>query len=233
MGLLAKDDQGRYYQPNRQSDSVQRNLTAEEQLQEALQRQQKPEADDSGTDKVPDLAPELHEMATNFVQSTDNLTVTSATREIIDTGGLSDQTVTSIATQMGLEPDEVRNRATALNNALLSQARDLTAAHIGTPEAADDVFAWAREHAPSLLRDAIQDHVNNEQSGGYARLARAYLEVLPERNPEMILNSPDAKARDIKRDHNGVITVAIEGAGRVEWRVAVRQGLIAPRWRMD
>jgi len=63
-----------------------------------------------------------------------------------------------------------------------------------------------------------------------AELAGEYMASLLETNPDLNLNSADAKARGVQREQNGTITVKIANVGRMEWRAAIKGGFIGPKF---
>lgn len=235
-GYLAKDEHGGYYQPGREgTHSSRQQQPASQVTQQHQQRQELPKQDETpAAEKAPDLSQESNGLVTELVSKVANVSVTQAVREMTSGEPLSENSIGQLATQLGVEPEEVQRRASALNAEFTKQANDIMTKHAsGEPEGADDVFAWARDHAPTLLKQAVNDHVHYSKSDGYQRLYQAYIEALPEHFPNVILNSADAKYWGVQREPNGAITVQIPGRGRMEWKYAVRRGFISPKpwWR--
>ena len=192
---------------------------------EAPKPQQQPKANEAPQPtKVPDLDPEYHQIASDFGSKVGNMVQTSAVADMLDSrGALSPETTAQIAGAMGLEPGEVRERASKLYEAFRQQAFK-----VAGPNAAA-AFAWAETNEPEMLRNAAKEHIEQESSAGYARVVDAWTKSLPYHSPALILQSPDAKAIGARREPNGDITIVHPELGRVSWAVALRMGAIAPR----
>ncbi len=75
------------------------------------------------------------------------------------------------------------------------------------------VLDWARTNKTDALRSAAREQVNSGSLDGYAALSRQYMAALPDIDPNLILSSPDAEARGVRRVRNGSITLDIPQAG--------------------
>jgi hypothetical protein len=150
----------------------------------------------------------------------------SAIHALVNTGSLPEALVATLAGTMGVEASKVNEIAATLTAAFSKQA----AAAIG-PAAANAIWAWARGNQPAALKDAMVRHANQGTTRGYADLASAYYAALADTKEGrgVILGATDAAAKGIFEDRAGRVWVTIPGAGRVEWKVAVKQGLINPR----
>lgn len=132
-----------------------------------------------------------------------------------------------LATSLGVSPEEVGSRVNTLKAAFETQAR----AAVGNG-AAEDVFNWARESAPKELRAAMLERVNQGTTTGYKALASKFYETLGDtaKGREMIMGSRDAADRGVTQDQRtGKLYVMLPQVGKVEWKVAVRQGFISPK----
>src|SRR5439155_25143686 len=97
-------------------------------------------------------------------------------------------------------------------------------------KAADpDVLDWANRSSREALSKAVMNQVNSGSLSGYHDLTRSYMENLDTIDPGQILDSVDAKAREVRMEKEGRITLHVPGMGRVDWKVAVRAGVIGPK----
>jgi hypothetical protein len=144
----------------------------------------------------------------------------SLSRELIETGALSQEGLNIAAQKLGITPEEASARATQLHSAFHEQASRAVG------PASDEVFSWARANAPNELRRAITEQVNNGTTKGYAALNAKFVENLDTLHPQLLLESTATKALNVRKESDGKITVELPKLGRVSWRVAVRSGLL-------
>lgn len=142
----------------------------------------------------------------------------SGVRTMIDNGVLTEDITNRMATQMGLTPQQITEKAAQLDKAFRDQA-----ARVVGPNS-EAVFQWARNHAANDLKLAVLDHVNNGTTSGYKELATRYTETIPEHSPQL-LNAAIQQGL-VNRERDGTFTVNHPKAGKVAWKVALQTGLI-------
>lgn len=142
----------------------------------------------------------------------------SGVRTMIDNGVLSEDITNRMATQLGLTPQQVTEKAAQLDTAFRAQAARVVGSN------SEAVFSWARSHAANDLKLAVLDHVNNGTTSGYKELATRYTESIPEHSPQL-LNAAIGMGL-VNRERDGTFTVNHPQSGKVAWKVALRTGLI-------
>lgn len=179
-----------------------------------------PDSADALGERLSDAAENIIETDVAHIGATDRA---GAIHEMMQTGTLTDDMANRIASSRGITPDEVRGRAKTLFDAYATQARGALG-----PQA-DQIVEWAKTNAMDALKQAEFTHVNEGTTTGYADLASRYMENLPTIDPNRILTSPVAKAIGARREKDGSISIVHPNHGRVDWKVAVRTGLVQPR----
>lgn len=227
MGLLRQNAMGFYEEPGKPSGTTTPASPlegAQKALEDALktEREQAAKLSTPEATPVPDLAPELHAYATEFNDIKDVTTHESVVQSLINTGEVSRHDLVQVASQLGIEPDEAQRRITAIHQAYVEQAAPLAG------PGAETAFEWARNNAPDILHSAIQEHVRNGNGSGYAKVMQEYLATIPDHSPHLILGANNKDAWGVRKESNGKFTVHTASMGRVEWSIAVREGLIRP-----
>lgn len=147
---------------------------------------------------------------------------------MMGTGSLTEQTVSTIAGQMGLEPEEVQRRVGDVRAAFEQQAMDMS----GAGEHLPAILQTIQAIDPKMVQVAINDHVRYGKTSAYDAVIDRYIYDLPKHNPEGLLNHPDWQQQyGIRQERNGDITIEIPGVGRVEWRAAINAKLISPTYK--
>jgi hypothetical protein len=185
-----------------------------------------PKAGEGPQDQAPAAIEPLDEAGEGLVSEfmkAGNIDTTAGVRSMLTTGSLSPDLQARAATAMGIPPEQVAEKASALREKFAAQG------HASIGPGSENVFAWAQQHRAAELNKAALAQVNNGSTAGYKELARQYIEEMPKHSLDAIRNSVDFAERDIKIDRAGNVTLNIPGAGRVSWQVAVRTGLIAPK----
>ena len=155
-----------------------------------------------------------------------NQSAQAAVHSIINTGELSEGLTAAIAGQLGIEGAQATERATQIMGAFKAQAD----AAVGV-DSAEAIWAWARDNRASALKEAMVRHANEGTTGRYAAIAQDYFASLAdtEEGRADILASKDATAWQIFAEpRSGKLFITHPKAGRLEWKVAVREGLIKP-----
>lgn len=192
---------------------------AGEQAQQSQQQnpqQQQQEQQNKAPEKLADLDATNHALVNEFVSLTGNMERETGMREIIETGDLTEDTVTKLAGQMGIEPTQVRERAASVRGAYENQAREMVG-----PQA-DMIFAWAYESEPRLMQEAIRQHVNFEDPKAYDRVVEEFWLRLP---ADALLAATNAHEFNPRRERDGSITVQNKSMpSRMSYQAAVRLG---------
>jgi hypothetical protein len=149
--------------------------------------------------------------------------VGAAMTSVMEAGVLTPAQLAEAATRLGAAPEQVAAKVETLRAAFAIQA--------ATAVGSQDILDWANEHARDALTAAVRSQVNEGSLDGYKAVTKAYMESLPDHRPDLILASPDAKARGITRDARGRITLMVPGVGTVDWKTALRSGLIGPAFK--
>lgn len=126
------------------------------------------------------------------------------------------------ASEMGIEPSQVRTMMDQVRGAFEAQARSVVN-RAGLP--ADDVFAWAYQNKPEMMQHAIRQQATMRTTSGYQKVAQAYLENLDTINPDALLGAQLGDGLEIKKASNGKLVLKTP-KGEFEYRAAVRSGLI-------
>lgn len=214
MGVIKKSADGHGYE----------DATAHQAQQQPDQGQQQQQQDQQPSpSKVPDLPPEAHAIATEFMERVGNIEAASAHRQMITQGRIDAETASRIAGQLGIDASEVHTRAEALRAAYETQAYEVAGPN------GRAAMEWARSQEPAMLEKAVRQHVENEDASGYRTVVDAYLASMPDHSPHLIMNSANVRDHDIRRDpQTGEITLNTK-MGRMSWRSALRMGFISPR----
>jgi hypothetical protein len=210
MGLLQRGSDGTYSEVAGALDEA---SGAEGQDSQEQQQEASPA-------KLADLPQEAHSIAEQFVTLAGNVDIARGLSQVIESGAMSDDLVTSVAGAMGLEPGEVHARAATLRAAYETQAREMMGPN------ADAIIAYGNSSDRTTFRKAVDDHVQNENPDAYQALVRNYWLNLDRMDPNAIFTAQNADKLQPKKERDGTITVNIPGAGRLSWGAAVRAGFI-------
>lgn len=134
-------------------------------------------------------------------------------------GTFSDAALSRVAAQMNLTPEEARDRAETIRGAFEAQARSVVDQ---TGFDSEEVFEWARQNHPAMLKDAMLRHATQRSTKGYQDIAAKYLENLDKANPQAI---ETATGVPTKRLRDGTVLL-LTPHGEIEWKTAVRKGWV-------
>lgn len=137
-------------------------------------------------------------------------------------GDFSDAALARVASQMNLTPEEARDRADTIRGAFEAQARAVVDQSGFDSE---EVFEWARQHHPKMLKDAMLRHVTQRSTKGYKDLSAKYLENLDKANPKAFDNAVARGVTSYRRLKDGTIILKTPH-GEVDWKTAVRKGWV-------
>jgi hypothetical protein len=239
MGLIRVDGRtGLYVDMNSTGPAVAPQTPAEERAaqlvkdQAELQRivDAKREAEEkANTTEVPVAEPfdaTTEALLSETIKGLGNQSAQAAVHSIINTGELSAGLTASIAGQLGIEGPQAAERAQVLMGAFKSQAD----AAVGV-DSAEAIWDWARDNRAAALKDAMVRHANEGTTGRYADIAQDYFASLADTQEgrDLIMASNDATARGISVDQRtGKVFITAPKVGKVEWRNAVKLGMIQP-----
>lgn len=187
-------------------------------LAEGQQQQQKEE-------QHPDLQGEAfadagaEQQLTSIVNNTSGHEQFSAIQEIVNGGEITERTLGTLATQVGIEPGELQQRFAPVMAAFEAQGRAVMGA--GGINA-DDVIAFAQQHQPDRLRQAMHKQATQRSTTGYAALRQEYLESLADHNPAQALNADLGQGFTQRQDAKGRVIVRLPTGVEVEWRNAIK-----------
>jgi hypothetical protein len=187
------------------------------------------EEEKAGNTEVPTAEPfdsATEELLSETIKGLGNQSAQAAVHSVINTGELSEGLTAVIAGQLGIEGAQATERAQTIMNAFTAQAN----AAVGV-DSAEAIWAWARENRASALKDAMLRHANEGTTARYQDIAKDYYGSLADTKEgrDLIMASKDAEARGITVDQRtGKVFIIAPKVGKVEWRNAVRLGLIGP-----
>lgn len=134
--------------------------------------------------------------------------------------------VETIATHMRMTPEAATEKIGTLRGQFESQAIQAVSR---TGLDAIEVFDWARANMPQEYQRAVMQHVEGRTVGGYKGLVQEYVNNLDTTNPSAILNAefgPGISASE-QVDQLGHKKIVVKTPqGEVEWKTALRMGLI-------
>lgn len=220
LGLLKRDANGTWVD----AQGVNSLGTPEQNTQRS--KENETQESESGEPPVEMLdSPEAEQTLTQYAtfgNGTNRADMVVNFQSVINGKGFDADALSNIAARMGLPAETVASQAQEVFAAFRRQA-DAAVGHN-----AQAVWDWAQSHAPTELRAAMERQFMRGTTDGLKALASRYFETLDQHNPEMILNSQDAKARGIRMEPDGRITVRLANGVRTTWRQAVRMGAIKP-----
>lgn len=190
----------------------------------------KPKAEPKPSAKEPGDAPEAEPLPGKHAEmlletsskAVDAGAQNAAVLDYVQSGELSEGTVGRIASSMGVEPHEARGMAQEVYSGFQQQAYQTVEKTGLNPQA---VFEWAQKEAPEQLSKAMQAHAMERTTKGYKEIAQAYVSNLDTVNPDAILGANFGSGITAKKE-NGKVILDLPGVGTVDWKGALRSGLI-------
>lgn len=159
---------------------------------------------------------------TTFANGVSPSTVMGAILDFASGQDVREGHITHAASELGMEPTKVRAMVEQVRGAFEAQARS-TVDRAGLPS--DEVFAWAYQNKPDLMKQAIREQATMRSTKGYQRVAQAYMENMDTINPDALLNAQLGEGLEIKKASNGKLVLKTP-KGEMEYRAAVRSGLL-------
>jgi len=187
--------------------------------------QQQQTQQDAGADRLADLPAEAHAIAQEFTSGKiNNVSLREGTRSMMETGALTEDQAARAAQDLGITPEEAKQRASTLHSAFTAQAHEMVGALAPT------IFEWARSRNPALLRDAVNAHVHENATDAYNDVIREFWRDTARTNPKAILNATNAAEIQPRMEPNGVLSIVVNGT-RTSFTAALNSGLIGPKPR--
>ncbi len=180
-------------------------------------------AEESPAETMESLGNELEGSITEVAQNASVGDVMSCITSIANTGDINEKAVDRIASQMGLEPEAARDRANTIRAGFESQAR-ATVESGGLDS--DDVFNWAWENKPDLMRQAIIQQATQRNTKAYQSIADEYVLGMDKINPDAIMTAQLPEGMTPVQRKDGTILIKTSH-GEYSWGALVRSGAIS------
>jgi len=191
--------------------------------QQRQQEKAQAEAEALGLDGSDEALPQSAEATiSTFANRVSPSTAVGAVLDIANGQPVRDSHISHAASQMGVEPSQVQAMVDQVRGAFETQARNVVG-RSGVD--ADEVFSWAYQNKPEMMRQAIHDQAIKRTTSGYQKLAQVYLENLDAINPDALLGAQLGDGLEIKKGANGKLVLKTP-MGEVEYRSALKSGLI-------
>jgi len=155
----------------------------------------------------------------SLLDTTAGMEQQAAIQQVISNGEINQKTLGTLATQLQCEPEQLQARVAPIMEAFKAQALNVMGE--GGLDG-NDVVAWAQQHAPDKLQQAMNRQANMRQAGGYADVRLAYLEALGDDRPSIALNADLGNGITQRQDSKGRVIVNIPGYGEMAWRTAIQ-----------
>ncbi|WP_404292409.1 hypothetical protein ACD578_08935 [Microvirga sp. RSM25] len=211
QGLIEKDVSGRYVLvPDRPSQ-----ILAENTPQESLE--------DQG-EALSDAAVEADFAA--LVQASTASTQFAILGQVVNEGEVNPNTMHRVSSELGIHPQEAEARLGKVMEGFKAQA--ISTFHQAGIEDPDGFVAWAQHNHPGDFKAAMHSHGVERSTKAYQPLTQEYLSTIADRDPEAILEAQLGQGITATKQGNTVI-LTIPGVGQVDYKTAVREGLISVR----
>jgi hypothetical protein len=161
----------------------------------------------------------VHEDYSALVESTGGVEQMEAIKQVVETGDINERTLGTLASQLQREPQQLHARIAPIMRAFEQQAHTVIAE--GGLDS-NDVVAWAQQHRPDKLRQAMHRQATMRQTSGYSDLRAGHLEGLADHNPQAALAADLGNGITQYQDAKGRIMVRIPGMSEMLWKTAIR-----------
>lgn len=189
---------------------------------DAASRQPEPEAVVDDAEGFADVQAEASLM--ELAQTVSPSLQVGAVADIVKTGAVDPRTLNRAAAEAGIEPAAMQAKVDATMAQFRAQAVSAVQGYgSGDPE---DFFAWAQEHAPNGLKEAMHRHGMERSTKGYEPLYRTFIGTMEAHDPQSILDAEFGGGITARKDDRGRVLLTIPGKGEVPYGVAVKSGLI-------
>lgn len=221
LGKLVRDAGGSLSEPGR-TPAVQQ------------QTQQQPGAKDTNdpdkTDNKPDDAPSYdlfddagEALVGDVANGVSNLNVEAAIGAIASGNEIDDDTLGRIASSQHREPEQVREQVGQVREMFELQAQQKVRDSGLDP---DMLFAWAYAERPKLMNVAIRQHLHSRSTRAYEPVMDAYIEALPDIDPNLALNVAFGDGTTVRKGPKGEVLVKLRNGMETSWKAAVKAGYI-------
>jgi hypothetical protein len=160
---------------------------------------------------------------TDRVPGTD---LASAANDLVINGKVDGFMVQRMASQLGVEPDDLSARIEAFSQGVKNQATRCFQ-QCGVQDV-EELLTWAKAAKPDLLREATKRQIAGDLAG-ITRLATLYFENLADINPKKVLEAKFGSGIEARLVNRKVV-LSVPGMGEVEYRSAIRAGIIKAGW---
>lgn len=245
-GYVAKDENGRYVDPNSRPSTAARpagapsgnvldqlpTLQSTRAAQAAEQEAAQAEAArveqslvDAGIPKAePFTVPAAESISQQLAADLSLETQVTIAREVSTTGDISERSMMELAAQTGMSPELASSIAGRMRQAFTEQADDAVSAFGVEPS---DVWAWANAERPDDVQRAIQQQIRSRSAEGYRALAKNYLENLADLDPELLLGSRFGAGVSVRREGKQLVVDTPKGS--FTWKSAVQNNIVTIR----
>ena len=154
--------------------------------------------------------------------------IVKATDEILQLGGVSENTLTRMASNAGIEPEAMAAQIEAAHNGFYETATDhLTKHGVVNEEGFQSYLSDNPQQMQRLLEASrgLMSSTDANVTDGLTAIASSFVENGDKYMAEDVMDALDEVGFDYETGANGRILVKIDGYP-VPWNVAVRQGLI-------
>lgn len=135
-----------------------------------------------------------------------------------ESGDISEAVLNSLASQVGLEPEQMLAEIAPVREAMQAQALQ-SIEMLGMP--GQDVVNWAWQHRPDMIKDAIKHHGSKFNTDGYKALAFEWFRTADEHSPEMLVDENSDFGVPVQRLPNGDIVATLPDGSTVPWKSVV------------
>jgi len=225
MGYLRKAADGSYIDAPNAFDAP----TTEQQPDYAANDFDTPEEDRAG--QLPDQ--EAEAFTEKLVSALPQEHLSAGVKEAVETGELSDRTLTYISEGLGISTDqaaaEVNRVASAMSR---SYDKAISDEGLATPEMKADFMRWVEQTDPARAKAARQSMITKANPTGYAKLASEFVSTMDSRDPEGVVEMAKASGIEARHDaRHGEVYLSIPGHGEVSWKMAVREGYVSAPYK--
>jgi len=155
----------------------------------------------------------------NLVDNTRGVEQHEAISQIVESGEITERTLGTLASQLGVEPQQLQGRIAPIMKGFEDQARSVMGE--GGFDSSD-VVAFAQQNCPDKLRLAMNKQATLRQTSGYAEIRQDYVESLGEHNPSAALNADLGNGITQYQDAKGQVMVRIPGMSEMLWKTAIK-----------
>lgn len=154
-----------------------------------------------------------------LVETTAGIEQQQAIQQVVETGEIDARTLSALASQLHVEPDQLQGRIAPIMEAFKQQALDVMSEG---GLSGDAVVAWAQQHKADAFQKAMHQQGTMRQTGGYAALRTEYLETLDEHSPSVALNAELGSGCSQYQNAKGQIMVRVPGMSEMRWKTAIK-----------